>query len=77
MIGGGLPNGKGIVIDAGSNLFFDLRGIHTFDLNVVVASSATVAGPIVMDGHGQENSWTRAVDPSSAANVTKPVLQQF
>jgi hypothetical protein len=77
MIGGGLPNGKGIVIDAGRSLLFDLRGIHTFDVSVVVASSATVGGPVVLDGHGQESGWTRSIDPSSVASVRKPALQRF
>lgn len=76
-IGGGLPNGKGIVIDAGRSLSFDLKGIHTTDVNVAVASSATVAGPIILDGHGQEASWTRSIDPSSLANVKQPALQPF
>jgi hypothetical protein len=76
-IGGGLPNGKGIVIDAGRSLFFKLRGIHTTDVNVDVASSATVGGPIVLNGYGQESGWTRSIDPSSVGNVTKPVLQPF
>jgi hypothetical protein len=80
LIGGGIPSGKGIAIDAGRSLFFNLRGIHTTDVNVVVASSATVGGPIILDGHGQEANWTRAIDPSSVANVKRPVphaLQQF
>jgi pectate lyase-like protein len=76
-IGGGLPNGKGLVIDAGRSLRFDLRGIHTTDVNVAVASSATVAAPIIIDAHGQEARWTRAIDPSSIANVKKPALQPF
>ena len=76
-IGGGLPNGKGVVIDAGRSLFLKLRGIHTTDVNVTVASSATVGGPIVLNGFGQESTWTRSIDASSAANVTKPELQQF
>jgi hypothetical protein len=76
-IGGGLPNGKGVVIDAGRNLFLKLRGIHTTDVNVSVASSATVGGPIVLNGFGQESTWTRSIDASSAANVKKPALQQF
>jgi hypothetical protein len=76
-IGGGLPNGKGVVIDAGRSLFLKLRGIHTTDVNVAVASSATVGGPIVLNGYGQESSWTRSIDPSSSANVTVPVLQPF
>jgi Pectate lyase superfamily protein len=76
-IGGGLPNGKGVVIDAGRSLLLAFRGIHTTDVNVSVASSATVGGPIVLNGFGQESTWTRSIDASSAANVKKPVLQQF
>jgi hypothetical protein len=76
-IGGGAPDGKGVVIDAGRSLFLKLRGIHTTDVNVTVASSATVGGPIVLNGFGQESAWTRSIDASSAANVKKPELQQF
>ena len=79
-IGGEAADGKGIVIDAGRILSFDLSELHTRDVNVTVASSKTVRGPIVLDGHGQEASWTRSIDPSSVANVERPVphaLQQF
>jgi Pectate lyase superfamily protein len=79
-IGGEAAGGKGIVIDAGRDLSFDLTELHTRDVNVTVASSKTVRGPIVLDGHGQEAGWTRSIDPSSAANVERPVphaLQQF
>jgi hypothetical protein len=79
-IGGEAADGKGIVIDAGRSLSFDLTELHTRDVNVTVASSKTVRGPIVLDGHGQEASWTRSIDPSSVANVERPVphaLQQF
>jgi Pectate lyase superfamily protein len=76
-VGGGLPNGKGVAVDAGRSLFLKFRGIHTTDVNVAVASSATVGGPIVLNGFGQESSWTRSIDPSSAANLKIPVLQPF
>jgi len=79
-IGGEAADGKGIVIDAGRILSFDLTELHTRDVNVTVASSKMVRGPIVLDGHGQEASWTRSIDPSSAAAVERPVphaLQQF
>jgi hypothetical protein len=76
-INGGLPNGKGVVIDAGRSLFLKISGMHTTDVNVTVASSATVGGPIILNGYGLENSWTRSIDPSSAANVKIPVLQPF
>jgi pectate lyase-like protein len=79
-IGGEAANGKGIVIDAGRGLSFDLTDLHTRDVNVTVASSKTVADPIVVDGHGQEGSWTYSIDASSIAKVKKPVpqtLQQF
>jgi hypothetical protein len=46
-------------------------------VNVTVASSKTVRGPIVLDGHGQEASWTRSIDPSSAANVERPIPHTF
>jgi hypothetical protein len=76
-IDGGLPNGKGVVIDAGRSLLLAFRGIHTTDVNVSVVSSATVGGPIVLNGFGQESTWMRSIDASSAAKVKKPVLQQF
>jgi hypothetical protein len=79
-ISGEAANGKGIAIDAGRSLFFDLMDLQTRDVNVTVGSSKTVGGPIVFDGHGQEAGWTRAIDPSSIRNVFRPVsntLQQF
>ena len=77
-IEGGAGSGKGIVIDAGRSLFFDLDDLHTADVNVTVAKSA--GEPIVLDGHGQEVGWTRAIDPASVVKVKRPVpntLQQF
>jgi hypothetical protein len=77
LIGGGLPHGQGLSIDAGRELSFDFTGIHTFGVNVAVASSATVGGFVLLNGFGQEAGWTRSIDPSSAAIVQKPVLEQF
>jgi Pectate lyase superfamily protein len=79
-IAGEAANGKGIVIDAGRSLSFDLTELDTRDVNVTVASSQTVGGTIVFDGHGQEGSWTRSIDVSSIAKVKRPVphmLEQF
>jgi hypothetical protein len=79
-IGGEAANGKGIVIDAGRGLSFDLTELHTSDVNVTVASSQTVGGTVVFDGHGQEASWTRSIDVSSIAKVKRPTprtLQRF
>ena len=79
-IGGEAANGKGIVVDAGRSMSFDLTELHTSDVNVAVASSKTVGGPIVFDGHGQEASWTQSIDPSSIAKVKRPIphaLEQF
>jgi Pectate lyase superfamily protein len=79
-IGGEAANGKGIVVDAGRSLSFDLTQLLTSDVNVTVASSQTVGGTIVFDGHGQDESWTSSIDPSSIAKVKRPfprTLQQF
>jgi hypothetical protein len=71
-IGGPLAAGKGIVIDAGRSLFFAMDHLQTSDVNVSVASTKTVGSPIVLDGHGQEAGWTRAIDPSSVTRVRRP-----
>jgi hypothetical protein len=61
-------------------LSFDLTELQTSDVNVAIASSQTVGGTIVFDGHGQKGSWTRSIDPSSIAIVESPApnaLQKF
>lgn len=73
-IGGGLPNGKGLQIDAGRNLFFDLRGMNTTGTNVTIGPNTNVGADIVIDGHGQESSYTTSIDPSSLPNVSMPVI---
>lgn len=77
-IGGGGPNGKGIEIDAGRGLSFDIRAMNTIDTNLVVGSGPKVGSNIVINAYGQESSWTTSIDPSSVANVQKPApLRQF
>jgi hypothetical protein len=70
-IGGGAPRGEGLRIDAGCCSVFRFSGIHSFDTNVVIG--AGVKG-IVLDGAGQEPTWTYRVAPGSVLGVAVPVL---
>ena len=71
MIGGGLPRGEGLRIDAGRTSVFRFSGIHTNGTNVVIGRGVT---QIVLDGGGQEAHWTYRIDPSSAGALHFPVL---
>lgn len=71
-IGGGLPNGKGINLQAGRILSFIMRGINSTGPNVVVGSTTLTGANLFFDGNGQESSWTWVIDPTAAGNVTKP-----
>jgi hypothetical protein len=70
MIGGGLPYGQGLRIDAGRTSTFRFTGIHTFDTNVVIGPGV---GQIVLDGGGLESGWTYKIDPSSKNGISVPV----
>jgi len=72
MIGGGVPRGEGLRIDAGRTSVFRFSGIHTFGTNVVIGRGVS---QIVLDGGGQEMHWTYSVDPTSRHGVFFPVLR--
>ncbi len=72
MIGGGVPKGQGLRIDAGRSSVFRLSGIYTFDTNVWIGPH--VSG-IVLDGGGQEANWTYKIDPTSANSISTPALR--
>ena len=68
-IGGGVPAGQGLVIDAGRTSMFRFSGLHTVGTNIVIA--AGVSG-IVIDGGGQEKSWTYRIDLKSVGGIFFP-----
>lgn len=68
-IGGGLPNGSGINIDAGRYLMFELRGINTVGTNITVGPATMVGPPIVFNGFSMETTWTTNIDATSLRNV--------
>ena len=72
MIGGGVPHGQGLRIDAGRTSTFRFSGIHTFDTNVVIGRG--VSG-IVLDGGGQEGSWTYQIDSLSQNALHVPIFR--
>jgi hypothetical protein len=69
-IGGGIPRGQGLRIDAGRTSSFHLTGVHTFDTNIVIGPG--VSG-VLLDGGGQEDEWTYRIDATSTNGVTYPV----
>lgn len=77
-IGAGSGTGGGLIIAAGRDLTFDMRGITSTGTDVTVGSSATVGAKIVINGYGEEGTWTTSIDPSVAADVLfKPTLEAF
>ena len=73
-IGGGIPKGQGLRIDAGRTSVFRLSGIYTFDTNVWIGPH--VSG-IVLDGGGQEANWTYKIDPTSAHSISTPARRSL
>jgi hypothetical protein len=71
-IGGGVPRGEGLRIDAGRQSSFHFSGIHTFGTNVVIGRGVS---RILLNGDGQEPEWSYAVDPSSSGALQIPVLR--
>jgi hypothetical protein len=85
LIGGGLPNGQGIRIDAGRLMKFIVPAMYTLGPNVVVGmavgSTTTPAATnmvnccTVIDAYGFEANMTYAVAPINAAVLKSPVLR--
>lgn len=73
-IDGGLPWGKGIQIDAGRNMKFNISSITSFDTNVTVGSSALVGGFLEFDSAASQNTWSWNVDTTSASAVITPTV---
>jgi len=72
-IGGGQPYGEGLCINAGRTSTFHFTGIHTLGTNVVIGPGVS---QIVLDGGGQEKSWTFSVAPASRSGISFPLLLQ-
>jgi hypothetical protein len=70
-IGGGLPYGEGIRIDAGRSSTFTLSSMYTLGTNVVIGPGVS---QIVLDGAGQEACWTYRIDPKSENSVLTRVF---
>ena len=73
MIGGGLPRGEGIRIDAGRTSIFRLSGIHTKGANVVLGDAVN---GILLDGGGQERQWTIKASAHALQGVWFPAIVQ-
>ena len=74
-IAGGLPNGSGIVINAGRSIFLDIPAMAaTVGPNLTISASPMVGGPIWINAYNQESSWTKSIDASVASIVVKPTL---
>ncbi len=71
IIGGGLPHGEGLRIDAGRTSDFHFSNIHTEGTNVVIGRGVA---QILLDGYGAEACWTYEVDPTSIRGIATPVL---
>jgi hypothetical protein len=72
IIGGGMPNGQGVRIDAGRNSVFHFSFIHTLDTNVVIGPGVS---NIILDGDGDEASWSYRIDPRSIKAVRVPMME--
>jgi hypothetical protein len=74
-IAGGLPNGSGIVINAGRSIFLDIPAMAaTVGPNLTISAAPMVGGPIWINAYNQESSWTKNIDESVASFVVKPAL---
>jgi Pectate lyase superfamily protein len=64
-IGGGVPKGQGLRIDAGRASIFQFTAMHTLDTNIVVGPNV---GSIDIYGNGSA-SWTKSIDPTSSVHI--------
>lgn len=71
-IGGGVPRGQGLRVEAGRASVFRLSAMHTLDTNVFIGPHVS---DIVLDGGGQEANWTYKIDPTSANSILAPILR--
>ena len=65
-IGGGLPNGMGLRIDAGRTSDFHFTAMHTFGVNISVGHA--VRG-ISIDGAGQQSGWSYDIAADSQVTI--------
>jgi hypothetical protein len=73
MIGGGLPRGQGLRIDAGRYSTFRFSAIHTLDTNVIIGSGIS---NVLLEGGGGESNWTYKIAPNSVNEVLTPLLRR-
>ncbi len=67
----GAGGGGAVKIGAGKNIDIEaVEGLSSVATNVTVASSATVASPIIINGNGAEPFWTYAIDATTAGIIT-------
>lgn len=71
LIGGGLPHGEGLRIDAGRTSVFRFSEMYTKGTNVTIGRGVS---EIVVDGGGREKCWTYRIDPTSEAGIASPAL---
>ncbi len=71
-IGGGIPLGEGIRINAGRDSYFHFSGIYTTGTNVVIGRGIS---DITLDGNGAESRWTYSIDASSANAIRIPMYR--
>lgn len=71
-IDGGVAAGQGLCIDAGRNSVFHFTSIHTSGTNVTIGRGVS---NIILDGTGQESSWTYSIDATSVGAIRVPVMR--
>lgn len=70
---GATAEGGGINLNACRQCYFLIDSMFSTQTNLTVASSATVAAPIIIDGHGLESTFTTNIDATTAAAVYTPL----
>ncbi len=61
--------GNGLKIDAGDHLYFRFRAMTVAGTSVTIASSATVATPILINDPGFERAYSWSVDPTAVGFI--------
>lgn len=74
--GGGIPYGRALEIDWGRYSSFDIRGMLSFDYNVVLGPSTQVSTPLEIRGiGGEEASWAWSLGSGSTLFPSAPTLR--
>ena len=76
---GAIPtgSGNGLNLQSGNNMEFHLTAFTTTQTNVVVGAAPPTGTNIVLDGNGNETTWTTSIDATAVKNIKSPQMHTY